>query len=95
MMFLIKSSHTKSTGEATGEAAAEEGEVGASEAAAGAPGKAVREGTMGDQQKQHVRCFSTIVSRQYLHKPSAAQELSTAAVHNLQQAEVVDETTWV
>jgi hypothetical protein len=61
MMGSIKSSHTKSTGEATGEAAAGEGEVGASEATAGAPGKAVREGTMGDQQKQHVRCFSTVV----------------------------------
>ena len=95
MMFSIKSSHKKSTGAGTGEATAGEGEVGASEAAAGAPDTVVRKGTMGDQQKQHVRCFSTVVSRQYLHKPSTAQELSTAGVHNLQQAEVVDEMTWV
>ena len=63
--------------------------------AVGAPDKAVDEGIMGDQQKQHVHCFSTVVRRQYLHKPCPAQELSMAAVHNLQRAEVVDETTWV
>ena len=92
MMPGIKISHTKSTGAGT---AAGEGEVCDSEAADGAPGKAVGEGVMGDQQKQHEHCFSTVVRRQYLHKPSPAQELSTAAVHNLQQAEVVDETTWL
>ena len=91
-MPSIKSLDTKSTGAG---AAAGEGEVGDSEAAAGAPGKAVGEGAMGDQQKQHVHCFSTVVRRQYLHKPCPAQELSMAAVHNLQRAEVVDETTWV
>jgi hypothetical protein len=79
MMLSIKILHTKSTG--AGAAAGE--------------GEAVGEGAMGDQQKQHVHCFSTVVRRQYLHKPCPAQELSMAAVHNLQRAEVVDETTWV
>ena len=93
----IKISQAKSTGEsvggATGEAAAGEGEVGDSEAA-GAPGEAVgEEDAMGDQQRQHVRCFSTVVRRQYLHKSSTAQELSTGAVHKRQQTEVVGETT--
>jgi hypothetical protein len=60
MMPGIKILQAKSTGESvggtTGEAAAGEGEVGDSEAA-GAPGETVGEGAMGDQQRQHVRCF--------------------------------------
>ena len=93
----IKISQAKSTGEsvggATGEAAAREGEVRDSEVSAAALGKVAGKGTMDDQQKQHVGCFSTVVRRQYLHKSCTAQELSMGALHKRQQTEVVGETT--